>query len=75
MNNKFTGQFLKATGIRAIKTVCQAAIAGIGTAAVMGNVDWVYVLSSSAVAGILSVLTSVSVGLPEVNFPTDGWEE
>lgn len=72
--NKFTSQFLKAMGIRAIKTICQAAIAGIGTAAVMGNVDWVYVLSSSAVAGILSVLTSVSVGLPEVNFPSANGE-
>lgn len=70
MNKKFTVQFLKAMGVRALKTVCQAAIAGIGTAAVMGEIDFVYVLSSSAVAGVLSILTSVSAGLPEVNFPS-----
>ena len=52
-------------GIRAIKTVAQAAIAGIGTAAAMGAVDWKYVLSASVLAGVLSLLTSVA-GLPEV---------
>lgn len=58
-------QWMKAAGIRAVKTVAQAAIAGIGTAAAMGQVDWRYVLSASVLAGVLSVLTSVA-GLPEV---------
>lgn len=55
----------KAAGIRALKTVCQTAIATIGTAAVMAQVDWMMVLSASVLAGILSLLTSVA-GLPEV---------
>lgn len=58
--------WVKAAGIRAIKTVAQTAVATIGTAAVMGNVDWVMVTSASALAGILSVLTSVA-GLPELD--------
>lgn len=60
-------EFWKAALIRAIKTVCQTAVATIGTAIVVTDVNWVYVLSASALAGILSILTSVSVGLPEVN--------
>lgn len=55
----------KRAGMRAVKTVAQAAVAGIGTAAVMGQVDWKYVLSASALAGVLSLLTSVA-GLPEL---------
>ena len=55
----------KAAGIRAIKTVAQAAIASIGTAAVISEIDWKYVVSASVVAGILSLLTSVA-GLPEL---------
>ena len=58
--------WIKASGVRAIKTVAQTAVATIGTAAVMGNVDWVMVTSASALAGILSVLTSVA-GLPELD--------
>lgn len=55
----------KAAGIRALKTVAQTAVATIGTAAVLSEVNWVMVLSASLLAGILSLLTSVA-GLPEV---------
>ena len=58
--------WIKAAGIRAIKTVAQTAVATIGTAAVLGSVDWIMVASASVLAGILSILTSVA-GLPEVN--------
>ncbi|UYO61785.1 holin [Acetobacterium wieringae] len=57
--------WLIAAGIRALKTVAQTAAATIGTSAAIGNVDWVMVLSSAGLAGILSVLTSLG-GLPEV---------
>lgn len=62
MNRKW----LKAAGIRAIKTVCQTAIASIGTAAVLSEVNWIAVASASVLAGILSLLTSLA-GLPEVD--------
>lgn len=58
--------WIKAAGVRAIKTIAQAAIGVIGTATVMGEVDWKYVLSASVVAGVLSLLTSVVGGLPEI---------
>ena len=57
--------WMKAAGIRAIKTVAQTAVATIGTSAVIASVDWKMVLSASLLAGILSLLTSVA-GLPEV---------
>lgn len=58
-------EWIKRAGIRAIKTVAQTAVATIGTAAVMGDVNWMMVASASALAGVLSLLTSVA-GLPEV---------
>jgi len=62
MKNK---RWLKAAGIRAIKTVAQTAVATIGTSAVLSEVNWTMVLSASVLAGILSLLTSIA-GLPEV---------
>lgn len=60
-----------AAGVRAIKTIAQAGIAGIGAAAAMNQVDWHYVLSASILAGLLSLLTSVA-GLPEVSYIDNG---
>lgn len=58
-------QWFKAAGIRALKTVCQTAVALIGTTLVISDVDWLMVGSASVLAGVLSILTSVA-GLPEV---------
>lgn len=59
--------WFKAAGIRAIKTIAQTAVATIGTAVAMGDVNWVMVASAAALAGVLSLLTSVATGLPEMN--------
>ena len=65
---KIGKNWIKAAGIRAIKTVAQAAIATIGTSAVLSEVDWVMVVSASVLAGILSLRTSLA-GLPELEEP------
>ena len=64
MNKKFKN-WIKAAGIRAIKTVAQSAVATIGTAVVLGEVNWIMVASASVLSGILSLLTSIA-GLPEL---------
>ena len=65
-NKEYWIEWAKRAGVRAIKTVAQTAVATIGTAAVLGDVNWVMVASASALAGVLSLLTSVA-GLPEVS--------
>lgn len=64
-NTTYWKNWIAAAGVRAIKTVAQTAIATIGTAALLGDVNWVAVASAAALAGVLSLLTSVA-GLPEV---------
>ena len=58
-------KWMKAAGVRAVKTMAQAAVALIGTEVFMGNVEWNMVISASVLAGVLSLLTSVA-GLPEL---------
>ena len=60
--------FIKASLVRAIRTICQTAVAVIGTAFVLADVNWTAVVSASLLAGILSILTSVATGLPEVDY-------
>lgn len=65
----FKGNFkewIKAAGVRALKTFAQSAVAAIGTTATMGGVDWALVASTAALAAVLSILTSIA-GLPEVD--------
>lgn len=65
MKNIVNRNWWKSAAVRAVKTVAQTAVATIGTAAVLGDVEWIAVCSASALAGVLSLLTSVA-GLPEV---------
>lgn len=62
-----TKKWLKAAAIRAVKTIAQTAIATIGTTALITEVNWLVVFSASAMAGVLSVLTSIVIGLPEAD--------
>jgi len=66
MNSSNMLEWAKAAGIRAIKTMAQTAVATIGVSATMGSVDWLVVGSTSLLAGVLSLLTSVA-GIPEVS--------
>lgn len=59
-------EFWRAAGIRAVRTMCQTAIATIGTSVMLTDVNWQAVASASVLAGILSFLTSIATGLPEV---------
>lgn len=65
MNKKNFTHWIKAAGVRAVKTVAQTAVGVIGSAAVLGTVDWRMVASAAVLAGITSLLTSVA-GLPEL---------
>lgn len=64
-NKEYWIKWAKAAGVRAVKTVAQTLVATIGTATAMGTVDWQMVLSTSVLAGVLSIATSVA-GIPEV---------
>lgn len=67
-NKKYWIEWAKRAGIRAVKTVAQTAVAMIGTVSMIGDVNWMMVASASALAGVLSLLTSVA-GLPEIEKP------
>lgn len=73
--NKFV-EWIKAAGIRALRTAAQTAAATIGTSAMISDVDWLMVVSTSALAALLSLLMSIG-GLPELNSddPGDDWDE
>lgn len=66
LNNQNYKEWMKAAGIRALRTVAQTALATIGVAAAIEEVNWLAVLSASALAGIISILTSIVTGLPEI---------
>ena len=66
-------KFFCAALIRAIRTTCQTAIATIGSAAILSEVNWAVVVSASVLAGILSILTSIATGLPEA--PKEGEDD
>ena len=72
--NVDTFTWLKASGVRAVKTVAQTMVATIGTTATMGAVNWKLVFSTALLSGILSMLTSIS-GIPEVTENSEGGEQ
>lgn len=72
-NKEYWIAWIKKAGVRAVKTVAQTAVATIGTAAVIGDVNWAMVASAAALAGVLSLLTSLA-GLPEVKLPSGNEE-
>lgn len=59
--------FIRAAIIRAVRTIAQTAVATIGTSAILSDVNWAMVASASILAGVLSILTSIATGLPEVD--------
>lgn len=65
--------FIKHALIRAVRTICQTAVATIGTAFVFADVNWCVVISASFLAGILSILTSVATGLPEADYENSAY--
>lgn len=65
MDKAYWSKWIKAAGMRAVKTIAQTAVATVGTAAVMGEVNWAMVGSAAALSGVLSLLTSIA-GLPEL---------
>ena len=67
MNHSKFHRFLRAAGIRALRTLAQTALATIGTTALLEEVNWLAVASASALAAVLSLLTSLATGLPEVD--------
>lgn len=67
-NKEYWINWAKAAGVRAVKTLAQTAVATIGTAAVLDDVNWIMVASASALAAVLSILTSIA-GLPETKAP------
>lgn len=69
-NKEYWINWAKAAGVRAVKTVAQTFVATIGTAAVLQDVNWIMVASASALAGVISLATSVA-GLPEVSVPEE----
>ena len=70
MNNENAKKWLKAAGIRAIRTVAQSALAVIGSSAMLGDVNWLLVGSTALLAGITCILTSIVMGLPETTNDT-----
>ena len=65
MDKAYWSKWIKSAAVRAVKTIAQTAVATVGTAAVMGEVNWAMVGSAAALSGVLSLLTSIA-GLPEV---------